>query len=345
MATANKQIFFWYGDNDFEIHEQIVKWRNAFEKKHGGINVQAFDFLANKNSESFLVDLKSAFQVDSLFGSYKFLILKDFLVINKKEKAVKVPKKSKKNETLTPVDLVLQSLEKLPADLFVVFWQKEKPDTRLTAYKKIQELAKKDLLEIKEFVLPRGNDWLRWLQARIKMLGLDFAPEALNLFSALVTGDPWQSAMDMEKLAHYGAGRKIESADVNLLVKGKFNDDIFALTDALAVKNKKKIFKLLSDQLMSGANELYLLTMLTRQFRLLWQIKEASAGGRANASSIASELGLHPFVVQKTLPSVGAYELAEIKHIYKSLLDIEIKLKTGKADFETLFGLLIAELK
>ena len=79
MAKTKKQIFLWFGDNDYEISQQTKKWVNAFEKKYSNLNITKFDFIENKGNKNFIIDLKNALQVDSLFGANKFIILKDFL--------------------------------------------------------------------------------------------------------------------------------------------------------------------------------------------------------------------------------------------------------------------------
>jgi len=85
--------------------------------------------------------------------------------------------------------------------------------------------------------------------------------------------------------------------------------------------------------------------MLERQFRINLQIKEALSQGNLSANELASELHMHPFVVQKTMQQCGKFSLPELKDIYNKLLDFEIKLKTAKINFELMFDLMIVGLK
>ena len=135
MSTSTKQVFLWHGDNDYAIRKKISQWLELFQKKYTGLNVVKLDALEfSRNQEALIAELKNSFQVNSLFGSNKLLVLRNFLVASK-EKSDTPKKKTDKNTDL--VDLLLESLEKLPATFFVVFWQGTKADTRLKLFKSL----------------------------------------------------------------------------------------------------------------------------------------------------------------------------------------------------------------
>ncbi len=43
-------------------------------------------------------------------------------------------------------------------------------------------------------------------------------------------------------------------------------------------------------------------------------------------------LGLHPFVVKKTLPIAQNFSMEELKNSYQKLLELDYQIKTGKID-------------
>ncbi|MBU1131733.1 DNA polymerase III subunit delta [Patescibacteria group bacterium] len=327
MADNKKQIYFWFGENDFEIHEKISQWISAFEKKYSGLNVIIFDLKENKGKD-LAKEIKNALQVDSLFGTNKLVILKNFLLPQKKLDVEIEP-------------LVFGIFEKISPTFFVVFSQKESPDRRGKLYKTIQKGIKAGTVESKEFSLPRANALESWIADRAKKYGAIFDGNAVSELSALCGGDLWQIDGELNKLANYKKGQKISGADIRLLVKGKYNEDIFELMDSISAKNKVKALKLFQDQIDSGANEIYLLTMLIRQFRILWQIKEA---GSMPPDEIARQLRIHPFVVRKTMGYMREFTPAQLKEIYGQLLQMEIMIKTKSVNFEVLFDLLIAKI-
>jgi len=331
MSDKTKQLFLWHGENDYEIFQRMVYWREVFEKKYTGLNIFSFDLLASGSKDKINNDLKNALQVNSLFGMNKLVILKNFLQTGSKlDKEVQ--------------ELVLGALKKPAEGFFVVFYQTEKPDARNKIYKQIQGLHKKAIAEIEEFQLPKQNNLVKWILNKAKQYEINLSLEAVNLLAAIIGNDLWQLDREIHKLANYKSGEKVTTEDINLMVKGKYNDDIFQLMDAISSKNKKKALKLFQDQLDSGSNEIYLLTMLVRQFRIFWQIKEATEKDNLPEAMIAKQLKIHPYVVKKSLSQLRNFPIEQIKKIYQQLLDFEIKIKSTNITFELLFDLLIAEL-
>ena len=327
----SKQIFCWYGDNDFEIHQKIIYWRKAFEKKYSGLNINYFDLAEAGPKDKFNNDLKNALQVNSLFGMNKLVILKNFM-----EKSAKL--------NMDVQEMMIKSFDNLADSFFLVFYQSKKPDARNEIFKQLKKLEKKKSVEIEESKLPRDQQLVVWIKKKASQHGAQFSPPAINSLSALVGNDLWQLDREIHKLAHYNLGGTIEPEDINLLVKGKYNDDIFQLMDAISARNKKKIVELFYDQLASGANEMYLLTMLIRQFRIFWQIQELVEQGGAYSDQIASKLGLHPYVVKKSMSYLRNFDLKQIKKIYNQLLGFDIAVKTKNISLPLMFDLFVAEL-
>jgi len=332
--SKQQQIFLWFGDNDYEIQQQVKTWVSAFEKKHNAINISIFDFNESHSSNSLISDLKNALQVDSLFGSNKFIILKNFLAEKKNKK--KLP-----NEIS---DLIIKTLSNVSDNFFIVLIEEKEPLKSNKIYKEIQKQVKSGIALSKKYELPKGAMLVKWIISKAKNYNIVLSPEVVNLLCAMIGPDLWQLDLEICKLANYKKDEKVTTEDVNLMVKGKYNDDIFQLMDAISDKDKPKIIQLMQQQLQSGANEMYLLTMLIRQFRIFLQVKELINTQSLTAQQVAKELGIHPYVAKKTLYYLRHFELDELKKIYGKMLDFDIKIKTKGIKFELLFDLLVAEL-
>ena len=326
-----KQIYLWYGENDFEIHEKVMIWTRQFEKKHGRLNFFNFDLREAGAREKIAIDLKNALQVNSLFGMNKLIVLKNFLGAS-----AKLEDEAKK--------MIVAAIEKNNSGFFLLFCQADKPDERGIIFKALKALSVKDEAEIKRFEAPRPYELKKWVEARAKKLDAFFAPGATDALAAAVGNDLWQIDREMNKLAHYRKGEPIKVEDVKLMVRGKYNDVIFDLTDAISARDKKRTLKLFQDQVDSGAEDMYLLTMLIRQFRIFWQILEAKQAGALDEAALAAELGLHPYVVKKGLQYANNFTLPQVKKIYRKLLDCEVGIKMRNISFELMFDLLVAEL-
>lgn len=161
----------------------------------------------------------------------------------------------------------------------------------------------------------------------------------------------WKIRNELEKLSVYSG--QLSVREVENLVRPKIEAKIFDLVDAFGEKNAKKAHQELSKLLEKDEAELYIFTMIVGQFRNILIIKDylnpndkAQSSNQAQNSKfqIAKELGMHPFVAQKTSFQAKNFTLDELKKIYQKLMDFDIKIKTGEIEPRLALDLLIAEI-
>ncbi|MFA6526441.1 MAG: DNA polymerase III subunit delta [Candidatus Buchananbacteria bacterium] len=191
----------------------------------------------------------------------------------------------------------------------------------------------------------KNSNLSSWLKKYCAANKINISPAAISELILLVGNDLVQMTNELKKLVSYKNGETIEPEDVRLLVKAKYDDDVFGLTDALANKNRKQAMELLSQQFLAGNEPLSLLGSINWQFKSLLKIKSVlEADPRATPAAIASQTGVHSFVVSKNLSAVKKFTLAELIEILNSLLDIEKKLKSGGSkNPELIFDMFIAK--
>ena len=90
--------------------------------------------------------------------------------------------------------------------------------------------------------------------------------------------------------------------------------------------------------LLSGPNLLQIKELVAHDFPFL------SPGDPGVKQKISLELGLHPYVVQKTLYQVKNFSLPELKKIYGKLLALDRKMKRGNFNSRAFLDLFIAEV-
>ena len=197
---------------------------------------------------------------------------------------------------------------------------------------------------VREFPLLRGNRLQEWIWARVKKAGGDISPSAVRLLADLIGGNLWVMSSEIEKLCLYSQGRRIEEGDVMRVVSYSRESNVFAAIDALMRGQTSAAATLLHRLLNEGAAPPYLLFMITRQFRLLVQAKELSSQ-RLPASQIATRLGLgSDYAVRKILEQSRGYSMERLEAAYRSLLDTDISIKTGRFGSELALDLLVVEL-
>jgi len=189
-----------------------------------------------------------------------------------------------------------------------------------------------------------------WVRKEVARRGGKISLEAATVLIGLVGSDGWQISQEIDKLLSFKQSEKlteslleISAADVKKLVQGVFSENIFALTDAISSKNKSLAIKLLDEQIAAGLDGSYLLNMFVRQFRILLQLRQALDSG-LTSRQIATQIKLHPFVLQKGLEQARNFNLATLKNIFKRLAEIDYLVKSGRGDYITGLNVLIAKL-
>lgn len=187
-----------------------------------------------------------------------------------------------------------------------------------------------------------------WVKKEIAGRGGKISAQAAELLVGLTGNDGWQINHEIDKLLSFKqAGQltesllEIEISDVKNLVQGNFSDNIFSLTDAISAKNRPLAVKLLDEQLGAGLEGGYLLNMFIRQFRILLQLRQALDAGLSQRQ-IASQIKLHPFVLQKGLEQARNFNLSSLKNIFSRLAEIDYLAKSGQRDYITGLNMLIA---
>jgi len=221
-------------------------------------------------------------------------------------------------------------------DNILIFWDEE-PDKRSALFKYLDGSKFKEELETL-----KGAELTRWIIKRIEDKGGRISKMNADILASKSDGDLWALSGEIDKLVALSRGREIGREDLEQSTLVKVEDNIFNLTDAIGNKNNQLALKLLRQSLEGGANEIYLLTMIVRQFRILIQVKAGMEEGKSGRA-LAGELGLHPFVVQKAQAQAVKYTMEQLKKIYKKLLEIDWKLKTG-GEGEVLLEMFIAEV-
>lgn len=322
-------IIFIYGEDKFRSRQKLDELRAKFQK----------DVDTSGESVSFLdgekLDIKtfaSASGAGSLFAAKRMIIVDDI----------------SKNKSKTAFKEIKEYLEKNEAsDNIIIFIDSSsgKGLARNILWKYL--LAQKFVQHFEPLSATSLASWIRE-NAQAKG-GLVTQAQAMKI-GAMLSHDLFRVDNELNKLIAYKKGDlntktnvKIEDKDIENMLVGQIDENIFALTDAISAKRKDEALRLLENELELGTNSVYLMHMIIRQFRILLQVKQALDMGETQRT-IASSLKLHPFVVSKSLNQVRSFDFAVLKNIYRQLIDLDKDLKTGRADFKTSIALLISKL-
>jgi DNA polymerase-3 subunit delta len=198
--------------------------------------------------------------------------------------------------------------------------------------------------EVRSFPVLRNDRLRQWIKREVAEQATTISPQAVELLARLVGGNLWVMANEINKLALFASGRRIEEEDIKAVVSSAQEANVFAMVDAILDFKAGVAERLLEQLLDRGASSAYLLAMLSRQVRLVVRTKELRRQRRPEVE-IQSKLGLtSAFAWRKTLEQAQRYPLERLKEVYYRLLQTDLSIKTGKFEGGLALNLLIAEL-
>jgi DNA polymerase-3 subunit delta len=315
-------IIFIYGTDTYRSKQSLSKMVEKFrvERDPQGLNLVRLD--VESGQHTIMQEILSA----PFLAEKRMVVLENLLV--------------SKNDALQKELLARIEAKTLPEDVILIIWEGiEKPKLK-QAKELFERLLKEQYTQYFEELT--GAKLTGWILAEVKSRGGEIERDAVHLLATTVGTDMWRLGSMLDQLTSYAFGRSITVADCNLFVEEKVDDNIFSLVDAIVSRQTKHVYTMMQEQYRQGNDAGYLFAMITRQFRILLQLRDLyDRGENLQSASLAKELGLHPFVIKKSLPMVKRYSLDVLRQIHADLLDIDIKTKTGQGDQSMLLDLFV----
>ncbi len=341
-------IIFLYGPDDYRARQKITQLREKFVAEIDPTGSSAVSLDATKLT---LDELSDAYRPQSLFAKRRFVVLTNPLANKDKEFVEALTDflgTQKKNENILVVYEPSFTEKKTGAKMSIM---KPGADDKLAALNKAEKklfdkLAKAEFVQSFQALLPA--QLTKFLAELAGARGAALSAPAANLLVRLIGPNLWPLSHEIEKLSAYklaqaqpGEKATITEADVQELVNQSVTEHIFALTDALGNKQTASALKLLTDQINSGTNINYLLTMMLWQFKTLASVRQALDTG-GSSRELASQLGLHPYVLEKSINQVRKFSFETLQGIINTLVELDFKQKTGQGALEDLLPVAVA---
>lgn len=162
----------------------------------------------------------------------------------------------------------------------------------------------------------------------------------LALFCNIVENNMDIIQNEVEKLCCYAIDKEITAADINKLISGKNDNDIFNLVDFVSRKKPQNSLDILNELVFKGESVTGILRMIQRQFKLIFDIKLSIDKGM-NKEEISRELRLHPFICEKMIGQSRKFSINQLEKIFELCLNTEKNLKNTSVDSKTELEMLI----
>ncbi len=197
--------------------------------------------------------------------------------------------------------------------------------------------------EVREFPLPRERDMPGWIMGRAKTLGVALQPRAAATLAEAIGRQPRLIDSELRKLALYADGRPVQEEDVNRMVAYVREANIFQAVDAVIDGRAGVALRLISRIMDDGSPAAYVLTMLSRQARLLLMAKDMNARS-ASRDEIGRRLRLSGWVLNKTLQQERRITHEYLAYFHDRLIETDLALKTRPIGEQLAIETLVADL-
>ena len=171
---------------------------------------------------------------------------------------------------------------------------------------------------------------LYWLAGMVKKEGKQIKESTARYLVAKTGTDMENLEKEMEKLFSYTLGQtEITVQDVDEICTTQITNKIFDMVEAVATKQQKRALHYYYDLLALKEPPMRILYLLSRQFKLLMEVKDLSGRGYEK-SQIAKTAGLHPFVAGKYIKQCHSFSKEELRSITEDAANMEEMVKTGR---------------
>ncbi|MGQ9573243.1 MAG: DNA polymerase III subunit delta [Dehalococcoidia bacterium] len=334
---AAAMLYVLYGSDDFSQREELARIKGELDSD--GMLSSSTDVLDGREV--------SPEQLMAICDTIPFLSAHRLVVVEGLLKRFDPPERPRRGarpargpsaEALERWLALAEHAQRMPATTTLIL-----VDEELSAKNPLLQ-ALSPVGQVREFRLLRPGAVLQWILERAQSRAIDISPAAARLLADLIGNNLWLLASELEKLAAYAQGRRIEGSDVRALVSEARQVNIFALVDAVVEKRAAVALRLLRQLTAAGAAGGYLLSMVTRQYRLIIQARELMTAGLPT-QEIGQRLEItSEFVLQRILGQAQRYSLPRLRTAYRRLLDADVGVKRGHYDEDLALELLVHDL-
>lgn len=227
---------------------------------------------------------------------------------------------------------------KQPAESTSFLFVEREPDRRSSLYKAVKKLG-----YAAEFGRQDMKTLQKWVLGILKKERKQISQETLQFFLEGCGDDMENIRKELEKLLCYTLDRDaVTPEDVKEICVPRIQDHIFDMITAIANGSGEQALKLYYDLLALREPPMRILSLLSRQFNMLLQVKELTEKGYPQAM-IAEKVGLHGFAAGKYMRQASGFKTAFLKQALEDCVKTDYDIKSGKISDQLSVELLIVK--
>ena len=303
-------IYFFYGEEDFNIEQEIGKLKKGLDKNFLEMSFKTYD---NPKFPDLISILRSQ---PMMFGKMLIVInCLDYFSKTFDDKEIKEIESALENNN-DNLDIVFVAA--LPRG------EGKKLDSR----KKFFKLLKKyNALECNVIPTYKTAELENWIIKQGKSKGIKFDKDALTAIISQIGNNLRQIDGELDKLKLFAYPKDTVTKDMvkEICIS---NEDLFAFSDFL-MENEKDRALLEYRKLLDTRYPLEILSTLQTMLRR-WIILKAK-GQSASPIELARLTGMHEYVVKLTLQKLKKNNLRDLVKLKENLTEAEYRIKSGLA--------------
>lgn len=229
----------------------------------------------------------------------------------------------------TKADALTAYLQRVSPSTCLVFTVKGKADGRKRLYLSLKKKA-----AMVDFSPMDDAEATTWAMRTLKAMGKRMNLVTAQKLTFTVGHDAALLRQEMEKLAGYVGDREaVEGEDIDAICVKTLECTVFQMVDAQVNGRYGETLQLLQTVLEGGEDRFMVLSMLLRQYRILYHMR-CLMDEQAPQAKLGALLGLPPFAVVRTQTQARRYPKERLKAAYDYLFALEYRLKSGQAPQE-----------
>ena len=299
-------IFLFYGEDQETLKKEVKRWEDSFLGKHPD-SPNLSKYVENYSLSKIVAEAKTIPFIDdkrlviiyNVYGNYK---------------------------GTEEYDNFAKDLSNIPAETILLILEEDTVPKNAKILKDIGKVG-----NIKFFQKSKSS-LKKTFQKIIEKESKRIDPMVLDELIINLNEDPFRIRNEAIKLSLYSAKEDITQEDIDNIVRFDTQISVFRLMDNLTAKDIKKCIDDLNDLNSNGEDLIRLFYLFARQIRILLAIKYLRSQ-KLTPKEIAKITKLHPFVITKTINQVEHFPFAKLMELLEKLLEIDIKIKSGKIKY------------
>lgn len=318
-------VYLFYGEEVYLREQAVSRFKEYYIP--GGEQDLNFDLIDGESASP--VDIVARAETLPLFAEKRLVVVKNPAFFKPAKRAGKGAAEDGEETAAPGKEAALLEYLKNPLNsTCLIFTTGEPVDKRKRLFQAVKKCGR-----VIEFTFLSRGELSRWLVQKARVSGRKFAPGAAETLLDTVGTSLQKLSVEFEKLINYTAGQEVVTpGDVRRVCPPGLEENVFAVVDAVGNKRCGEALAGIKEMLAAKAPPLRILSMISRQFRLLLQVHDLLGRG-CPAGEIPARLKIHPYVAQKVAAQSKNFSKESLIGAFQLLLEVDVAVKTGRQEF------------